>query len=764
MSLATFGRLWEAAKDLWSVLRPMRFCILVGLVIGYLIFAVAQSQDGLLALVDDALSLFEGKGWAGTLNAVFFAALAFGWGFQTFYWARFVSRIPPDPRPAAKYPPRRLSPGAIRWLDRTLPHWLGGVVLAWVGIAVFKANLSVPDRERVIVAVTTAALLLYVYLVRRGRRDLADVLFRLTNLPAFQVGARYGYDLRGNPLSSTLRRRGLALVLATLAAFVASAFYSVPDTGKGEIGLALGVIWIGFTLWGAGQIAGLPRSTVLMLRINVVVSGLLFLTSIAQVLSLPEGLGWLNWLHFLNSPPIIMAVAGAWVFGGTFFLAYPGEVLGLPLTTLLAAFAVAVGVIGWYDNHAVRVIRKTSPAQVDIDQAYEAWRQAQPDPEHPRMIIVATAGGASRAAYWTMEVLGHIEQEHPDFHRHVFAISSVSGGSLGAVVYRAMLNDLPGATPPADGAACPGGKATEKTILNCGLATIDHDFLGPTFLTGLYADLTQRLMPGALLPDRAGALEKSWEAAWAKTLPGASVKFSDAFSSLWPTTRSKEEWLPALLINGTSEKTGRRIITSNLKIDDSVFFDAVDFFARVQRDTYISTAIHNSARFPYIDAAGTLRLGGHRVVDRLLDGGYFENFGAGTAYDLAFYLRNRPNLQIFILQISSDPDLQSEGKRDDAWPKPASWTLNVASDVTAPPVGFYNTREGVGYRATKVAGAYADRDDNYPPKYSFFTLTDRKEPMNWVLSDDAQQAIRGEWDDSKNQQAFQNLKDFLGAK
>lgn len=766
------GQGWEATKDLWSVLRPMRFCILVAIAIGYLIFAVDQSQDGLRALVEDALSLFkhdagEQDGWAGTLDAIFFAVFAFGWGFQTFYWARFVSRIPPDPRPPPKYPrqvakpPNNfyvLSDDAIKCLDLHLPRVLGGLVIVWVGLSVVKANWDRPPWVILaIVAVTVIALVLYFGLILWRRRVVRGIL-PTRNIAAFDVEGAFSYDLKAHSINEKVLRWGLVLIILTLVPFFVSGYWHVPDDWKGYIGFGLGVIWIAFGLWGAKK-NGLPTPTKVMVGLNVIVTGAFFLLSIVQVVHPDAFDGLLKHLHFPTSPPIIMSVAAAWVFGGTFFLVYPGEVLRLPLTTFLAVFAIVVGLFGRYDNHMVR-LRADQPAQITIDAAYDQWLDGQ-DKNAPKMVIVATAGGASRAAYWTALILSNIEQNIPNFHQHVFAISSVSGGSLGAGVYRAMLNDLPANVADRQPEAQCGKKPSFASLRDCGLAVIDHDFLGPTFLTGFYADLAQRVLPGALLPDRAGALEKSWEAAWAKTLPDAAVKLDNGFFSLWPAP-AKNDWLPALLINGTSEKSGRRIITSNLQIDDKVFFDAVDFFGQMKHDVPVSTAIHNSARFPYIDAAGTLIVGDNGVTDRLIDGGYFENFGAGTAYDLAFYLRNRPNLQIFILQISSDPDLRNEATRDKAWPEAASWTLNVASDATVPPTGFYNTRDGVGYRATNVAGAFANRDGT--PRYAFFTLTKDTEPMNWVLSDDAEATIRSEWDDPVNKQALQSVKDFLGAK
>src|SRR5205085_4296455 len=148
-------------------------------------------------------------------------------------------------------------------------------------------------------------------------------------------------------------------------------------------------------------------------------------------------------------------------------------------------------------------------------------------------------------------------------------------------------------------------------------------------------------------------------------------------------------------------------ITSNLQIDEKGFPDAIDYFGKVQveGDIPISTAIHNSARFPYIDAAGTLTVPKIGMTDRIVDGGYFENFGAGSIYDLLSALNrikgDRP-VKFFVLQISSDPDWKDQAHRDASWLQKSPFHLNVAADLTAPPVALFNVGNALGFRATEV--------------------------------------------------------------
>jgi hypothetical protein len=496
------------------------------------------------------------------------------------------------------------------------------LLTVWVALIIATAGRSLSN---LLYEVTVSGMMIGLFFAYRAlvleRRKIANAVHRRVRLDSFAVDPGFVRDLRQMSLSTGAKRVLLSLVILTVAIYVVSGFARLPLW----LAPASTIIWLVFGLWASGHIIGLPRSTIAFLRVNMALFSFLFLAAVAPDLPM------IGQLNYLPSPPVIMSVAAAWVFVGTFFLAVPGELLRLPITTLVLLFAVAVSLIGRFDNHVVRITETPTgtPAKFEstpLAVAFRQWWEIVPKPSDPRepvpLVLVATAGGASRAAYWTTKVLAQIEREHPGFSKHVFAISSVSGGSLGAVVYDALLHDiaLDGASGgPGNGEYCHGvEEATRTNLVDCGLRVIDHDFLGPTFLTGLYPDLTQRFLPGALLPDRVAALERSWEEAWHDTMPKSSTGLDKPFHSLWqdkdgkpiwlPGPDRKPAWLPALIMNGTSEKTGRRIITSNLAIENDAFTDAIDYFRTInpKTDIPVSTAAHNSARFPYIDAAGTL--------------------------------------------------------------------------------------------------------------------------------------------------------------
>jgi len=222
------------------------------------------------------------------------------------------------------------------------------------------------------------------------------------------------------------------------------------------------------------------------------------------------------------------------------------------------------------------------------------------------VFIVAAEGGGIRAAYWTAAVLSAIQDSHPSFAAHCFAISGVSGGSLGGAVFTTLVQK--GQT---------GYRDKSHRILSA-------DFLSPTLARMFGADLPKQFLPFVPIPDRGRALELAWEFGWRDVSRGA---FSKSFLGLLDPTR------PILFLNGTWAETGRRIVFSPVKID-SAFENAMDGIDCVDGDLRISTAVHMSARFTYVSPAATILRDPPATSMHVVDGGYFEDSGATTASNI----------------------------------------------------------------------------------------------------------------------------------
>lgn len=470
--------------------------------------------------------------------------------------------------------------------------------------------------------------------------------------------------------------------------------------------------------------------------------------------------------HALGAPAVVFIGLGL-IIPPMMIAIQSGHGVHLPIVGVTLTAAVVFSL--WMDNHDVggRAFgRGPGPlpltSRPSLADAYKIWRSKQPEPGDGRltMVLVASEGGASRAGDWTAEVLGALqEQSGGKLASRLFAISSVSGGSVGAVGYSALLHAAPKITPDVFAKTLP--QFTGK------------DALSPTLTGLLFPDLLQRFLPYGFLPDRAEALERAWEVGWDDTCPAITKDtcrglLEKGFLTLGP--REGQPWRPILIVNGASEETGRRILTSSVDLGDAV--DADDFHKIVRRDVQISTAISNGARFPWISPAGTLRRDGKRQ-GHILDGGYFDAAGVATLSELAqgiAAVAGKDRLHfifVFIgyrgaIEVSLPPGQQPEqhplpsdttskpasmGGQSPQPPEAQSQGARLLNEVKAPLLGLFASRTG---HEAHIMSAFRTRPAPAGTTGEFVPLMlcngavggkSFEPPMDWALSGAARKFI-----------------------
>ena len=125
----------------------------------------------------------------------------------------------------------------------------------------------------------------------------------------------------------------------------------------------------------------------------------------------------------------------------------------------------------------------------------------------------------------------------------------MSGGSVGAIGYAAMLKTAP------PNVRTPTTADDADTFTNSLLGFTGRDALGPALTGMLYSDLLYRFVPLWVLPDRAETLERAWEQAWdapdARAPAHATGIIKGPFLALAP--KEGEPWRPLLIVQGASE-------------------------------------------------------------------------------------------------------------------------------------------------------------------------------------------------------------------
>jgi hypothetical protein len=356
------------------------------------------------------------------------------------------------------------------------------------------------------------------------------------------------------------------------------------------------------------------------------------------------------------------------------FLAVQSGGVGRLVVWALATVAVVFSLFDFANNHRVRrvpYLAQTAPAMPDLPDTFRNWLQARTDQSkfsgrYP-VYIVAAQGGGSYAAMHAAHFLSYMQARCPNFAHHLFAISGVSGGSVGAAAFAAAMKDAEqrgGVKIPDTGCADRSGEDPAISAVQI----LDDDFWSPLQAMWLFPDLLQQFLPVRVeIFDRARALEHGLEASWERSvtrndLYGPRVQsktantMAEPFLSLWPQGFDKSLFTPALILNTTEVDTGRRRLISPFKFEgltDLRFFPLSCTSASATHEGKIeslplSTAAVLSARFPWITPSGWYYdpsetgecTSTEKSVTKLSDGGYFESSGVATALDLAHSLQN----------------------------------------------------------------------------------------------------------------------------
>lgn len=366
---------------------------------------------------------------------------------------------------------------------------------------------------------------------------------------------------------------------------------------------------------------------------------------------------------------------------------------------------------------------------------------AKKDSSYPVFFVLAD-GGASRSGYWVASVLGKLHDETDgEFSAHLFCLSGASGGSVGNATYFNLLKNF--------------RNAPNKRFKTEGQAFLGHDFLSYTLARMLGPDFFRPILPIDLknLDDRAGALEQVMEDG-VDTVSLAG-KFKTPFAAFIPDTVNR---LPILCINTTRMQDGRPGVISNIRLEESIFGKRIDVIGLLKNcnDLRLSTAMVMGARFPYVSPAGRIDERRTKKNDAsadsiathyFVDGGYFDNSGAGVVHEMLIGLREITNqltktdtafsflrkLQYYVIHITNSPVGGVEA---------ISAVHPIANDLFAPVttlVGSYGTQTDVNdSRLEKYQQLTYDTSNvpHYRDANLYYGLDTNKIsfPMSWAIS------------------------------
>ena len=275
--------------------------------------------------------------------------------------------------------------------------------------------------------------------------------------------------------------------------------------------------------------------------------------------------------------------------------------------------------------------------QKAVTDRIKDWLQKRPDraswhstiegSRYP-VFVIAVEGGGIYAAAAASGFLGRLQDRCTNFAQHVFAISGVSGGALGATSFQVLANALPQQTAaapcraPSDGQQALLGqleKIMQTDHFSPVVASILPDFIGMNW-------------------DRVEGLEKSFLKTLEDTADAGTAKpLRSDFKKHW----TESSTAPALVLNATWAETGYRVAFAPFKLEgNSSFFGFYDpdMLGGADEKVDLIKAAAVSARFPGILPPYAVLRAEENASEQqrwnFVDGGYADPSGAATALQI----------------------------------------------------------------------------------------------------------------------------------
>jgi hypothetical protein len=401
-----------------------------------------------------------------------------------------------------------------------------------------------------------------------------------------------------------------------------------------------------------------------------------------------------------------------------------------------------------------------SPLKIDsVEASFEKWlgprlKTAGSSHSYP-VFIIAVEGGGIYAASAASLFLARLQDDCPDFADHIFAISAVSGGSIGASVFQALAHTHRGVGTNQCAEQAPPLSAEPSHSLTNDISSIMlKDHFSPTI--------------GAIIPDLVGLPMGRAQSLEASFL--SSVLAVDGCAEKRLTAQYVNHWSdgaePALVLNTTSAETGYRVAFAPFlvhqngdgakrSVDGTLYsFADRDLTSEFTESTTppktvaggsqnkptqtargglaqtggetmpLMFAAVASARFPFIMPPYAISVkpsapDGAAERWNFVDGGYADWSGAATALDLYQALvqdlhnqKHDAKVDLKVLLLTSDDPL----------PEFKNIEGTQYGDVVAPFHALLNVRAGLGSQAVtqmcdffrQDAGAQQESDPKHP--------------------------------------------------
>lgn len=390
--------------------------------------------------------------------------------------------------------------------------------------------------------------------------------------------------------------------------------------------------------------------------------------------------------------PMVLAVAnrlGVFPFVGLFLLALFSiaalstisfDTWRIPVFSLLMLLVLVFSALGLNVDSNARLLgaNETEMTPPTIATAFHEWLTKRKDyatyhdanPPRPYPVyLVAMAGGGAYAGFQSSYFLARLFETCPKLRHHTFALSAVSGGSLGAALITTEAGIKPGGTAPTDADSLKCNADPDIAEVGPDSAEIEKLFSLDSFSfliwARLYPDMLRRLLWFKTPSMSSDTLFEEWfDANWTSIHANPkALSLSDSVYRYWRPDGDA----PAVFFNVTNTETGRAETLSPLQYPRNLP-------SRKNVDMRLITAAGLSFRFPFFSSPGSLprntfipaqgfdpvtNFDTLETTATYVDGGYYENSGLHVLSRVKAEIEHaaaKLNIDVRVISFTSAPN------------------------------------------------------------------------------------------------------------
>lgn len=518
--------------DTLIVLRGLSFLIAVNLIGVFAFFIASQGTDVLLSIVEDSHNHFHLAPMLWLLTALFF------WGVASEFCSRFLLYLS-DNSGRSLAPNRVIFRKSIQkkvakvFLFLPIALTTGGVIKAWI---INGMDIHVPSYHFVFslftVLLLSIGIFLYFLYLKNGVVNLSKMNPNFAWLSISPRENQWVQKLYG--------------ILNDVRVDIPSAMteYYGPDLPRNKL-LPNGIILPReFVAFQSNPIQESQTVRVWMFKIPLrfyrcLKWQFLVLFCLSVLIILLFSFLPVNAYSWFGAASLICFALGCWQVMYT-MLHFADKAQNIfPVRLFFVLLFLLTTIIN--RDHPVRVLKQQTLLPISLKDHFNRWFTAlKNDPLYATrsvtahsdsipIVFVATEGGALRTGAFTALVLSKLADRFPNFSKHIYCHSGVSGGALGSNYFNSLYIEH-----QLHGSKLSYADATKKFF--------KRDFLSAVTGKLVFAEILGYFIPFYISRfDRAVALEQAWEQGWE-----SSSNYRNWFSTSFDSVRKPN--LPAIFI------------------------------------------------------------------------------------------------------------------------------------------------------------------------------------------------------------------------